>query len=146
MNLKISRQKSTYTNFSSRNFKNFHSKIPCHCFYFMLQFDGFFPTDPCERKCLRSFKPVCGSDGKTYNNECLLEVAQCQTRGLRIVNQGPCREDIELEPDNRPTELQPGRNPQGTFLPIESLCCYDGPREHFLTRVVWSSTATGWKL
>ena len=35
--------------------------------------------------CSRSVQPVCGSDNKTYLNECMLE---CQ--GVRFKDYGPC--------------------------------------------------------
>ena len=34
---------------------------------------------------------MCGSDNKTYNNQCLLEVAKCRTRSnLQVSGEGPC--------------------------------------------------------
>ena len=47
--------------------------------------------DPCARKCGREFKPLCGSDGQTYNNECLLEVAKCsKNTDIQIIRRSPC--------------------------------------------------------
>ena len=45
----------------------------------------------CNEQCVRTFLPVCGSDGNTYNNLCLLEVAACKG-GVTITPQyeGPC--------------------------------------------------------
>ncbi|KDO22140.1 hypothetical protein SPRG_10958 [Saprolegnia parasitica CBS 223.65] len=49
------------------------------------------PNDDCrDRPCNRMFKPVCGSDNKTYNNMCLFENAQCANRGLALLHDGSC--------------------------------------------------------
>lgn len=56
------------------------------------------PDDPCFRKCTREIiPPFCGSNGKTYNNECVFEVDKCRKLGpeLRITSQGRCLDKVE---------------------------------------------------
>ena len=51
-------------------------------------------SDLCDRKCTRIYTPVCGSDGKTYNNECLLELEKCVKRlFIQVAKTGPCDGD-----------------------------------------------------
>ena len=55
----------------------------------------FFPG-LCDLKCSRIYKPVCGSDGKTYNSECLLEREKCVKRlFIQIARIGACEENTE---------------------------------------------------
>ncbi|KAJ6668095.1 hypothetical protein lerEdw1_016418 [Lerista edwardsae] len=52
--------------------------------------------------CTREYKPVCGSDGKTYGNLCLFCVAKRQSGGkLTIKHQGPCekKDECSLYPE-----------------------------------------------
>ena len=96
--------------------------------YFHQSFGSYFsPTlffsDFCDIKCTREFKPVCGSDGKTYNSECLLNRAKCVKRiFIQVASQGACEpstnEQIN-EQDSVETEVLNSRTPQGwiSFLP-----------------------------
>ena len=51
---------------------------------------SFFPLD-CEKPCPNILRPVCGSDGKTYDNECLFENAKCKNPSLTITHKGVCK-------------------------------------------------------
>ncbi|KAG8193212.1 hypothetical protein JTE90_005560 [Oedothorax gibbosus] len=49
------------------------------------------PICRCNSVCTLDLKPVCGSDGKTYTNECTLRVESCKARKIiRIIYTGEC--------------------------------------------------------
>ena len=50
----------------------------------------------CPDGCEYDYRPVCGSDGKTYSNECLLNLARCEKKGeskLKVKHPGICKKN-----------------------------------------------------
>lgn len=45
--------------------------------------------------CAQIYDPVCGSDGNTYGNPCILKIQACKNEDFRIeeVSKGPCQDE-----------------------------------------------------
>ena len=59
--------------------------------------------DPCDLRCTREFKLLCGSNSKTYNNECLKKEDECRTGSqIGVVGRGPCSDSSVVFPGESP--------------------------------------------
>ena len=50
----------------------------------------------CNQACPLNYEPVCGSDGRTYANECVMKSEACNNQKMIIVkHQGTCKRKLE---------------------------------------------------
>ena len=76
----------------------------------------------CNTGCTREFRPVCGNDGRTYNNACVLDAENCKEGTLvKIAKQGACQ--IIVKPIIEPEQMTcPDENPN--YQLIKGKCYY----------------------
>ena len=47
----------------------------------------------CDFVCLTVYKPVCGTDGKTYSNDCVMKSSACvEKNNVSSAHKGSCSE------------------------------------------------------
>ncbi|XP_073465904.1 SPARC-related modular calcium-binding protein 1 isoform X5 [Aquarana catesbeiana] len=104
--------------------------------------------DPqCNPHCIRTqFRPVCASDGRTYESTCDFQRAKCKDAALNVVHKGKCKDagqsKCRLE---RTQALEQAKKPQeAVFIPE---CNEDGSftqvQCHTYTGYCWCVTPDG---
>ena len=66
----------------------------------------------CNRQCSRIFSQVCGSNGRTYNNRCLLELDACErATSIQVLREGSCLSTTTEESQPTTTDPYPQQTP-----------------------------------
>ncbi|XP_019637522.1 PREDICTED: agrin-like isoform X4 [Branchiostoma belcheri] len=79
----------------------------------------------CEIKCSGDIKPVCGTDKKTYENECRLKLAACTLqRHIQVMSNGPCPDRVKVFRQQFFSDVPPA--PQKDCKETTYKCCPDG--------------------
>lgn len=54
-------------------------------------YDFYFAARNCPQKCEDKDEPICGTDGNTYKNPCVLDLSACETnKKILMVHTGRC--------------------------------------------------------
>lgn len=58
-------------------------------------------TKICGMVCNKMYKPVCGTDKKTYSNKCMMDLASCeQDKWIEVMNWEACETDKLMRTGN----------------------------------------------
>ncbi|KAI3387816.1 hypothetical protein SNEBB_009702 [Seison nebaliae] len=75
----------------------------------------------CGKRCPKILSPVCGSNGKSYTNNCILEIAQCENGSITKKHNGLCGSQVNQATE--PVTSECNKNCSDNVRPI---CGSDG--------------------
>uniref|UniRef100_A0A3Q0SKB8 SPARC related modular calcium binding 1 n=1 Tax=Amphilophus citrinellus TaxID=61819 RepID=A0A3Q0SKB8_AMPCI len=102
----------------------------------------------CGIACSRTGKPVCGSDGRSYETNCELQKARCKDKTLTLAHRGRCRDAGQSKCRvERNQALEQARRPQSSESMFIPECNEDGTfaqvQCHTYTGYCWCVTSDG---
>ncbi|XP_068753239.1 tomoregulin-1-like [Montipora capricornis] len=85
------------------------SHLPCYttpCFHITCPFygicrlsEGGTPYCACSNSCVEIYRPVCGSDGRSYFNKCFLRKTSCRLqKSISVEYTGLCSKSVSFVP------------------------------------------------
>uniref|UniRef100_T1IXA6 Large ribosomal subunit protein mL46 n=1 Tax=Strigamia maritima TaxID=126957 RepID=T1IXA6_STRMM len=89
-----------------------------------LTFDGSTASDCSSSVCPSIWNPLCGSDGKTYANDCEMKIARCKNPNLTENHAGSC--EFQCHPFMKwmcTDEYDPQCGSDGTTYPNHCMLC-----------------------
>ena len=97
----------------------------CPCVLDLGPFGRSGSLQDCDRGCPKTLKPVCGSNGETYDNDCLLEIAACENPEQNITVE--CRKKCPCQSKGPSTE-HPDCKHLGCHWLYNPVCGTDGQK------------------
>ena len=82
----------------------------------------FYLSSDCTRFCNVDFKPVCGSNGVTYGNECRLNRAACQHQEQVSLNYINCCSHVRSKLTDNDKYKRKQSKALGYVLKVEEVC------------------------
>ena len=90
-------------------------------------------VEDCPLSCTQEYEPICGTDGRTYRNDCTIKAEKCKnpTLGLKMVAKGKCEnifdvEAVEAETEMIETTTEVNCGPARCTFEINRVCGSDG--------------------